>query len=136
MRTGGKRKNSFSAAIDRPFAAEVLKQARAAAKSYRLIAWQEGESFLASAVELPHVLGVGSSADAAMAEVRTLLIDSLGHDLERGIEPPPPASANRRQEQINIRLTPLERRRLEIAAEAGGYHGVSDYVREKILAVK
>ena len=30
----------------------------------------------------------------------------------------------------------LERKRLEIAAQAGGYHGVSDYVRDAALAAR
>lgn len=134
MPTTGKSKKNSSAAIDRPFAPAILKKANAAAAQYRVIVWQEDGRFLGTCIELPNCLGIGATPDVCVRDTREMMVSALSTDLERGIEPPPPASANRRTEQVNIRLSPLERKRLEIAAEAGGYHGVSDYIRSVILA--
>lgn len=135
MATTAKSKKN-SPAIDRPFDPAVLKKARAAAERYSVILWQEEAEYCGSAVELPHCMGIGKTPDECIRETRELMVSALACDIERGIEPPPQASANRRTEQINIRLSPLERKRLEIAAEAGGYRGVSDYVRDTVLATR
>jgi uncharacterized protein (DUF1778 family) len=45
-----------------------------------------------------------------------------------------PASAGRRQRQLNIRLTEDENLRLEEAARRQGFRGVSDYVRFAALS--
>ena len=122
-----------SAAIDRPFAAGVLQKARHAAAQYGVIVWQEEERYLGTAIELPNCLGIGDTPDHCVNETREIMVSALATDIERGIEPPSPAPARRRTEQINIRVSPLERKRLEIAAETGGFHGISDYVRNLAL---
>jgi predicted RNase H-like HicB family nuclease len=121
-------------AIDAPFAPTVLRRARAAAGKYAVILWQENGRYVGSSVELPDCLGVGRTPAECERQTRAVMVSALAADMERGLAPPSPASANRRTEQINIRLSPVERRRLEVAAEAGGYHGLSDYIRDKVLA--
>jgi uncharacterized protein (DUF1778 family) len=49
--------------------------------------------------------------------------------LEMGQSPPPPASKNKRTEQVNLRLTVEEKQVLERAAHLHGYRGIGDYVR-------
>lgn len=134
MATTAKSKSSSPAAIDRPFDPSILKRAREAAKIYSIILWQEEGEYCGSSIELPNCMGIGKTADACIHETRELMITALACDMERGIEPPPPAGSHRRTEQVNIRISPIERKRLEIAADAGGYHGVSDYVRDMALA--
>lgn len=79
-------------------------------------------------------MGFGATPGQCIYETQELMVSALARDIERKIAPPRPVSSNRRTEQINIRLSPIERKRLEIAAHAGGYHGVSDYVRDTVLA--
>ena len=134
MSITAKSRKSSSGAIDRPFAPAVLKRARESAQSYAIILWQEEGQYLGTSIELPNCLGVGGNPEECVRETREIMVSALATDIERGMEPPPPAAANRRTEQINVRLSPLEKKRLEIAAQAGGYHGVSDYIREVVLA--
>jgi predicted RNase H-like HicB family nuclease len=129
-----KSKKTSLAATDRPFDQAILKKARHAAGQYGVILWQEEGKFLGSSIELPQCLGVAGTAEQCVRETRELMVTALATDLERGLEPPPPSSARRRTEQINIRVSPLERKRLEIAAESGGYNGISDYIRNLVLA--
>ena len=134
MATTAKSKKTWPAEIDRPFDPAVLKLAREAAQRYTLILWQEEGEYRGSSIELPHCMGIGKTPDECIRETRELMVSALACDIEKQIDPPAPVSSKRRTEQINIRLSPLERKRLEIAAQAGGYHGVSDYVRDAALA--
>jgi hypothetical protein len=119
---------------DRPFAPQVLARAQRCAEEYGIILWREEGRFLGSSVELPQCLGIGPTPDLCLRATREIMVSAIATDLERGLEPPAPAAANRRSDQINIRVSPLERRRLEIAASAGGYHGISDYIRDAVLS--
>jgi hypothetical protein len=130
--TAKSRKNA--PAIDRPFTPEVLARARHCADQYSVILWREEGRYLGSSVELPQCLGIGRTPDLCLRETRDVMVSAIATDLERGIEPPAPAAAHRRSEQVNIRLSPVERHRLEIAASAGGYHGISDYIRDSVLS--
>lgn len=136
MRTTAKSKRKSSEAIDRPFDSAVLKQARAAAMRYGIIIWQEQSQYLGSSIELPQCMGIGNTPDQCIRETRELIVSALARDIERGISPPAAATSNRRTEQINIRLSPMEKKRLEIAAGVGGYHGISDYMRDLALAIR
>ena len=53
--------------------------------------------------------------------------------LEDGENPPSPARSGERTEQINVRLTAAEKALLENRSQAGGFRGVSDYVRAAAL---
>ncbi|MDP6542114.1 MAG: hypothetical protein QGF07_04935, partial [Phycisphaerales bacterium] len=48
--------------------------------------------------------------------------------LENGETPPLPCNQTR-SEQLNIRISPLEKLRLESATAQGGFRSISDYVR-------
>lgn len=134
MATSARSKRKSSPEIDRPFAASILRKASAAAQVYGIILWQEDGEYCGQSIELPNCMGTGKTPEQCLRDTRELMTTAIACDLERGIEPPPPAAANRRTEQVNIRLSPLERKRLEIAAQAGGYHGISDYMRDRALS--
>ncbi|MBC8308897.1 MAG: hypothetical protein ISR75_01070 [Phycisphaerales bacterium] len=53
--------------------------------------------------------------------------------LEDGDVPPRPCN-QKRDEQLNIRLSTLEKKQLEVDATQGGFASVSDYVRFKSIS--
>jgi predicted RNase H-like HicB family nuclease len=120
--------------IDRPFAPEVLRDARAAAPKYQLVLHEEqGEGYSATVLELPNVFGFGETVEKCVAETRELLVTMIAFMTERGESIPSPAVENKRSEQVNVRLTAMEKLRLEHEASSGGYRGISDFIRERAL---
>jgi hypothetical protein len=119
---------------DRPFSTAVLAKARKAVEDYRFAFWREDGRFIAQCVELD-TLGVGSTSAAALAEARALAITSAAVLIESRQRLPLPASAQARTVQVNIRLSPAEKRAIEDAARSGGFRGISDYLRIRGLAL-
>jgi predicted RNase H-like HicB family nuclease len=119
--------------LDRPFAPNVLADARRTVDGYQVVLWSEGSEWYGRGLELPGVMGDGPTPDRCVANVREALMAAVAHLIETG-EPVPPATGERRTEQVNVRLTPAEKLDLEIAARREGYQGVSDYVRARALA--
>jgi predicted RNase H-like HicB family nuclease len=118
-------------AIDRPFAADVLRQARDIASGYQVVVrfdQEEGE-YYGRGLELPNVMGDGKTPGACVASTRAALIAMTAFMLERGQRVPPPAANGQRGEQVNVRLTADEKLRLEGAARRKGYKSLSDFVR-------
>jgi uncharacterized protein (DUF1778 family) len=62
------------------------------------------------------------------------MAETVAFMLSRGETPPVPAGEARRTAQVNIRITPQEKSLLEQVALSHGYHGVSDYVRDRVLS--
>lgn len=120
--------------IDAPFDPSILAEAEALAGQYRLVIESDpdGGGFAATVLELPNVFGWGQTVDECVTETRELLESTLAVMLEDGVAPPDPSAA-RRSEQVNIRLTPLEKARLEGAARSKGFRGLSDFVRSRAL---
>jgi hypothetical protein len=123
-----------SAVNDRPFSAAVLAKARKAVEDYRFAFWRQDGRFVAQCVELD-TLGVGETSAAAVGEARKLAITAAAVLIETHQRLPLPASAQARTVQINIRLSPAEKRAVEEAARSGGFRGISDFLRIRGLAV-
>jgi hypothetical protein len=119
---------------DRPFSPAVLAKARTAVENYRFAFWREDGRFVAQCVELD-TLGVGPTSAAALAEARSLALTAAAVLIEARQRLPLPAAAQARTVQVNIRLSPAEKRALEDAASAGGFRGISDYLRIRGLAL-
>ena len=119
---------------DRPFSAAVLTKARKALEDYRFAFWREDGRFVAQCVELD-TIGVGETSAAALAEARNLAITSACVLIEGRKRLPLPASAQARTVQVNIRLSPAEKRAVEEAARSGGFRGISDFLRIRGLAI-
>lgn len=119
--------------VDRPFDQKVLKRARSLAEKYRIILEpEETEGYFGRAVEMPYCLGVGKTPDACVRETREVLISALATMIESGQAVPTPAG-QKRQEQINIRVSPEEKLILEETARSKGFRGISDYIRNAAL---
>jgi len=123
-----------SKAIDRPFDPKILARARKIAESYQIILHFENDEYYGRAVEMPHVMNDGKTPDECVAATRDILTTAVAYMLESGQVPPPPASDNKRTEQVNVRLTAEEKLLLEEAARSKGFRGVSDFVRAASLS--
>lgn len=64
-------------------------------------------------------------------EALTLTIATM---LEQGQTPPPPFSDEARTEQVNVRMTGVEKHLIDEAARNRGYRGISDFMRAAALA--
>lgn len=83
---------------------------------------------------MPCTYDDGKTPDECVAKTREALVSTVAFMIERGETPPPPASAEKRSEQINLRVTAEERLRLETLARQHGFKGVADYLRTRGLA--
>lgn len=129
-----KQKNDVNSdAKDTPFARHHLAGAQEAVANYRFSFWREDGRFVAQCVELD-TLGVGDTAEAAVAHAKELAITSACVMIEQGQRLPLPASTQARTVQVNIRLSPAEKIAIENAAASHGFRGISDYLRIRGLA--
>lgn len=82
---------------------------------------------------MPLVLCRGSTARACVSDTAQALVATTAPMLASGEEPPSPASEGKREVQLNIRLTPDERLRIEERARQAGFRSISDYIRRAAL---
>lgn len=120
--------------VDRPFDAEVLRRARGIAESYQIIIQSEDGEYFGRGLEMPYVMNDGRTPDQCVKATREALTAAVAYLLESGKAPPPPASEQTRNEQINIRVTSEEKMLLAEAARSRGFRGISDYVRSASLS--
>lgn len=123
-----------NAVNDKPFGAAILKKAQAAVELYRFSFWKEHGEFVGHCAEMD-TLGAGRNAEAAVAQARELAVSAAAFMLEEGKRLPLPAAVQARSVQVNIRVSPAEKRALEDAAHASGFRGISDYLRIRGLQV-
>jgi len=120
--------------LDRPFAPEILERARKIAARYQIIVSYEDGEYYGRGLELPWTMDDGKTPEACLAATREALVATVAAMLEMGQAPPAPASDSGRTEQVNIRLTSMEKRLIEEAARARGFRGISDYMRALALS--
>lgn len=112
----------------------MLAEAEQIARSYRLTIEPDTDlGFRGSSVEMPLVWADGKTLEACAKETLFALAGAVALMLEKGQRPPSPASAGKREEQVNIRLTTDERLQIEEAARREGFRSTSDYMRHSAL---
>lgn len=121
-------------AIDRPFDPDVLHRAREIAEKYQVVLQHEGGEFIGRGLELPNAYEDGKTADECVRKTREMFVTVIATMLEDGEVPPPPASAGKRTEQVNVRLSVEEKLVLEASARRRGYAGLADYIRAVAIA--
>jgi predicted RNase H-like HicB family nuclease len=119
--------------IDAPFSADILRRAKAVADRYQIVVNVEDGEYYGRGLELPFVMDDGATPQACIANTREALVATVATMLEQGHTPPSPASDEKRDQQINIRLSAMEKSALEEAARQAGYSGVSEFVRAAAL---
>ena len=117
--------------LERPLEDDLLRRARRIANSYRIILEREKGGFRASSIEMPTVLVHGPTANQCEKNIREALTAAVATMIELGR--PPPLTARKRTTQVNIRLTPEEKLRLEESARLAGFRGLSDYMRHAAM---
>src|SRR5881227_3368228 len=103
-------------AIDRPFAASVLAEARRLADEYQVTIWFDKDEggWCGRCVELPLCMGFGTNPTKCLKSAREIIETTVAVMIEDGEAVPlPETAAAQRTEQINVRLTKSEKRLFE-----------------------
>lgn len=85
-------------------------------------------------MELPGAMNHGKSIAECVDNTIDIVSSTIAVMLEQGEIPPLPASDELREEQVNVRLTKLEKLTLEEAARSRGFRGISDFMRAATLS--
>jgi predicted RNase H-like HicB family nuclease len=128
-KTQGKSKN-----LGKPFSKLTLKRSQKIAKTYHLVLEEHDRlGFTASCVELPTVFADGKSANECVRTIQKALTYAIATMIELGNTPPKPFSDEKRDAQVNIRLTYEEKVLLSGVSKNRGFRGLSDFVRTSVL---
>lgn len=133
-RSTSAKSRSRSAKVDRPFDPAVLERARHFAEQYRIIIRHEGGDYYGQALELPGAMNDGKTPAECVENTVDIVTTTIAAMLEQGQIPPLPASDERREEQVNVRLSKLEKLTFEEAARSRGFRGLSDFMRAAAMS--
>ncbi|MBL0871017.1 MAG: type II toxin-antitoxin system HicB family antitoxin [Phycisphaerales bacterium] len=112
-----------------------LRSAEALASNYTFVLSPHAEEgFMGQFIEFPGVWGFARTPEACFVETRSLLVSTIGAMIDEGEVLPSPASDDNRSKQVNIRLTELEKLRIEAVARQMGFRSISDYIRAAALS--
>jgi predicted RNase H-like HicB family nuclease len=131
MATSEKSKSS----LKRPFPQGIEDEATDLVKQYQYRTWQDDEGhWWAEALEYPNAMGDGKTPDSAIKMARKSALLSVATLMEAGEMPPRPMGDAKRTEQINVRVTPLEKELLRTKARQLGFTGLGDLLRAKAIS--
>jgi len=123
-----------SKALNKPFKESIVRKAGKIVADYRIILERnERLGFIGSSVELPTVFVDAKTPEKCYKAVQNALMVAVATMIECGQRPPQPASAKRRTEQVNVRLTAEEKLLFANAAMNLGFKGISDFIRNTAL---
>ena len=83
---------------------------------------------------MPTVFADGKTEARCLAATREALTAAIATMLASRQRPPTPAQQERREAQVNVRLTAEERLLLEETARRNHFRGLSDFMRAAALA--
>jgi predicted RNase H-like HicB family nuclease len=129
------KKNAKNACLNDPFKQEILALADEIVDKYQIVLDFEDGEFYGRGLEMPNVYGEGKTANTCVKNTREALSAAVATMIERDETPPLPASDNARSEQVNIRLTIIEKDVLKALAKAHGFRGLGDFIRTRALAI-
>lgn len=92
-----------------------------------------GKFFFGRTLEMYFVMADGKTREECAQQVMEATTFAIASMLEEGEVPPQPATDEKREAQVNVRLTLAEKFRLEQAARQAGFRGLSDFVRNAAL---
>ncbi len=123
-----------SEGLERPFKESVVRKAKRIAADYRIILERNDRlGFIGTAVEFPTVFADAKTPEKCYKAIEEALMVAVATMIECGQRPPQPASAQRRTEQVNVRLTAEEKLLFSNAAANLGFKGISDFIRNTAL---
>lgn len=132
--TSKKKSKKASKTIDRPFDPEILRKARQIAEKYHVVLRKEDGIYFGRTIEFWYAMNDGKTPAEAIEKTIDITTSAVALMLEEGEIPPTPASEDRRDEQVNVRISAFERAFLSEAARNKGYRGISDFMRAAALA--
>lgn len=113
--------------------AEAVRQAEQLVGGYAiLIERHEDGLFYGRGIEYPYLLGHGKSPASAHKMASDGLVAAVAADIALGNAPPLPFS-DKRTQQINVRVSPMEKLRIEEVARRKGFRGIGDFLRSAAL---
>jgi len=111
-----------------------VRKAKKLVVDYRIILERHDRlGFIGCAVELPTVFADARTPEQCYKATEDALMIAIATMIESGQRPPQPASAGRRTEQVNVRLTAEEKLLFSNAAMNLGFKGISDFLRNSAL---
>ena len=120
--------------LRRPFSRRVLARARRIVDGYCVTLRREAEvGWCGSSLELPTVFADGPSPQRCVAETTDALVATVATMLEKKLRPPASARADKRDQQVDLRVSTREKAVLEHAARQHGFRSVSDFIRNAAL---
>lgn len=123
-----------SKALNKPFKESIVRKAGKIVADYRIILERnERLGFIGNSVELPTVFVDAKTPEQCYRATQEALMVTVATMIECGQRPPQPASAGRRTEQVNVRLTAEEKLLFANAAMNLGFKGISDFIRNTAL---
>jgi predicted RNase H-like HicB family nuclease len=121
--------------LSKAFDEKLLQRGRELASQYSILFRpSEQHGFSATCLEFPTVFVHGKTVAQCDKKAREALAIGVAVMLEQGDTPPLPASDERRDQQVNIRLTSEEKLLLEDSARRRGYRGLSDFMRAAAMS--
>ncbi len=129
MPTSVKSKSSSSKTATTDVTAEHEKQAEALADRYAILLERHDDGlYYGRGVEYPYLLGHGKTPAAAFKMAREGLVAAIAVAIADGATPASPMS-DKRDQQINVRVSGMEKLRIENVAKREGFRGIADYLR-------
>ena len=123
-----------SKVLSKPFKESIVRKAKKIAADYRIVLERnERLGFIGSSVELPSVFADAMTPEQCYKATEDALMVAVATMIECGQRPPQPASAGRRTEQVNVRLTAEEKLLFANEAMNRGFKGISDFIRNSAL---
>lgn len=122
--------------LNRAFDKKIVDTAKKVVDKYEIILMQADGEWYGKGLEIPTVFGDGKTPDECIKNTKDALVAAVAHLLERGEAIPVPASAGKRTEQVNIRLTAEEKAILGASARSQGFKGLADFIRARAIAPK
>jgi predicted RNase H-like HicB family nuclease len=120
--------------LKKPFKETIVRQAKKLVADYRIILERHDRlGFIGCSVELPTVFADAKTPEQCHKATEEALMVAVATMIESGQRPPQPASAGRRTEQVNVRLTAEEKLLFSNAAMNLGFKGISDFIRNSAL---
>jgi len=120
--------------LKQSFQPPILNKAKKIAADYRITLERNDRlGFIGSSVELPTVFADAKTPENCYKATQEALMVAVATMIECDQRPPQPASAKKRNEQVNVRLTSEEKILLTNAASSLGFKGISDFLRNAAL---
>lgn len=112
----------------------LRRRARAISRQYTIVIEPDGHGqFNALIRELPTTIAGGKTAAEAAHAAEFAAETMVAIQLEAGESPAAPTGREQRSEQVNVRLTPTEKKSLSQESTRRGFRGIADFIRAQII---